>query len=65
MLGRKDWLGADTRESRPKLAAGLLVASSEAEGINPLEELADGLRRVSDHPASRINELLPAQWHPP
>jgi transposase len=65
-LGRKNWLFVGTKESGANLAAvGSLVASCEAEGINPLEYLADVLRRVSDHPASRIDELLPERWRPP
>ena len=30
--------------------------------INPLEYLTDVLGRIGDHPASRLDELLPANW---
>jgi transposase len=46
--------------------AGLysLVATCEANGINPYEYLRDVLLRVSSHPAARVDELLPHQWKP-
>ena len=47
--------------------AGLfsLIATCEANGVNPTEYLADVLMRVQTHPASRIDELLPHNWKPP
>ncbi len=39
-----------------------LVASCEANGINPEAYLADVLLRVQTHPAARIEELLPHRW---
>lgn len=42
-----------------------LVATCEKHGINPLDYLGDVLLRVQDHPASRIDELLPHRWKPP
>jgi transposase len=47
--------------------AGLysLVATCEANGINPTEYLADVLIRVHEHPNSRIDELLPQNWKGP
>ena len=46
--------------------AGLyaLVATCEANGVNPTEYLADVLMRVQTHPATRIDELLPHRWRP-
>jgi hypothetical protein len=43
--------------------AGLyaLVATWEANGINPEEYLADALLRQT-HPNSRLRELLPHEW---
>ncbi|HWV38440.1 MAG TPA: IS66 family transposase [Vulgatibacter sp.] len=62
-LGRKNFLfvGHDTAGEN---LAGLysLVATCEANGINPEEYLADVLIRVKTHPNSRIRELLPPQW---
>jgi transposase len=47
--------------------AGLysLITTCEANGINPINYLADVLLRVQTHPASRIDELLPHNWTPP
>ncbi|MFB1484298.1 transposase domain-containing protein, partial [Corallococcus sp. RDP092CA] len=44
--------------------AGLyaLVATCEANGVNPEAYLADVLLRVQTHPNSRIAELLPHEW---
>jgi len=39
-----------------------LVATCEARGINPFEYIADVLARVQDHPARRVDELLPGAW---
>ena len=44
--------------------AGLysLVATCEANGINPQAYLADVLTRLQSHPNARLDELLPHQW---
>jgi transposase len=46
--------------------AGLysLVATCEANGVNPIAYLRDVLVRISTHPADRIDELLPDHWKP-
>ena len=65
-LGRKNFLfvGNDTAGEN---LAGLysLISTCEANGINPVEYLADVLMRVQTHPASRIDDLLPRNWKPP
>jgi transposase len=65
-IGRKNFLfvGNDTAGEN---LAGLysLIGTCEANGINPLEYLADVLMRVQTHPASKIDELLPHNWKPP
>lgn len=47
-----------------KSLAGLysVVATCEARGINPFEYLVDVLPRVQDHPAARLDDLLPGAW---
>lgn len=62
-LGRKNFLFVG-HEAAGENLAGLyaLVATCEANGINPEEYLADVLLRVQTHPNSRINELLPHEW---
>ncbi|MEZ4263348.1 MAG: transposase domain-containing protein, partial [Polyangiaceae bacterium] len=41
-----------------------LVATCEAHGVNPFDYLRDVLMRVSTHPASDIDALLPHRWAP-
>jgi transposase len=65
-LGRKNFLFVGSDEAGENLA-GLysLVATCEANGVNPVDYLADVLLRVQSHPAARIDELLPYNWKPP
>jgi len=65
-LGRKNFLFVGTDEAGENLA-GLysLIATCEANGVNPVDYLADLLIRVQTHPASRIDELLPHNWSSP
>lgn len=62
-LGRKNYLFVGHAASGANLA-GLytLIATCEARRINPFAYLADVLSRVQDHPAQRIDDLLPAAW---
>jgi transposase len=62
-LGRKNYLFVGDVAAGKSLA-GLysLVATCETRGINPFDYLADVLGRVQDHPASALDELLPAAW---
>jgi transposase len=64
-LGRKNWLFAGSDEGG-KTAATLmsLCATCKELGIDPFAYLRDVLDRVSTHPASRIEELLPDRWKP-
>jgi transposase len=64
-LGRKNFLFVGTNEAGENLA-GLysLIATCEANGVNPVDYLADVLIRVQTHPAARIDELLPHLWTP-
>lgn len=62
-LGRKNFLFVGNDAAGRNLA-GLysLVATCEANGVNPRDYLADVLLRVQYHPASRMDELLPGPW---
>jgi hypothetical protein len=46
--------------------AGLfsLLATCEANGVNPERYLADVLPCLSSHPNARLDELLPHRWKP-
>jgi transposase len=65
-LGRKNFLFVGTDHAGENLAGMYsLIATCEANGVNPVAYLADVLVRVQDHPKSRIDELLPHKWTPP
>ena len=62
-LGRKSWLfaGSDRGGQRAAMMYSLIV-SAKMNGVDPQAWLADVLRRIADHPASRLHELLPWRW---
>lgn len=64
-LGRKNWLFAGNDEGG-KTAATLMSLCTTCKdfGIDPFAYLRDVLDRVSTHPQSRIEELLPDRWKP-
>ena len=64
-LGRKNWLFAGSDEGG-KTAATLMSLCTTCKdfGIDPFAYLRDVLDRVSTHPHSRIEELLPDRWKP-
>ena len=42
-----------------------LIASCQRHHVEPFAYLKDVLERMTDgHPASRLDELLPWNWHP-
>jgi transposase len=47
---------------RRAAASYALVATAKLNDIDPEAWLADVLRRINDHPASRLDELLPWNW---
>ncbi|CAM3998949.1 transposase domain-containing protein [Corallococcus exiguus] len=62
-LGRKNFLFVG-HEAAGENLAGLyaLVATCEANGVNPEAYLADMLLRVQTHPLARVGEPLPHEW---
>ena len=62
-LGRRAWLfaGSDRGGERAAFMYSLIV-TAKMNDINPQAWLADVLRRIADHPASRLHELLPWHW---
>jgi transposase len=62
-VGRRNWTfcGSD-RGGERAAAIYTLVATAKLNDIDPEAWLADVLRRISDHPASRLGELLPWNW---
>jgi hypothetical protein len=62
-IGRKNWLFVGSEDSGRSAATILsLVQTCRHLGINPQEYLEDVLRRIMNHPAKRIHELLPDLW---
>ncbi len=65
-LGRKNFLFVGNEDAGANLAdLYTVLATCEANGVNPLQYLTDILPRVQDHPAARLDELLPQNWKPP
>ena len=62
-VGRKAWLFAGSDRGGERAAAMFtLIETAKLNGIDPQAWLADVLRRINDHPASRLSELLPWNW---
>jgi transposase len=62
-LGRKAWLFAGSDRGGERAAAiYTLIGTAKLNDIDPQAWLADVLRRIADHPASRLDELLPWHW---
>ena len=64
-LGRKAWLfcGSDRGGQRAAIVY-TLIQTARLNDIDPQAWLADVLARIADHPASRLDELLPWKWAP-
>lgn len=63
-IGRKNWLFIGSPRSGNSMAALLsLVQTCRAMDIRPCEYLTDLFTRLLDHPARRLEELLPDQWN--
>ena len=62
-LGRRSWLfaGSDRGGQRAAMMYSLIV-SAKMNDVDPQAWLADVLRRIADHSASRLHELLPWRW---
>ena len=62
-IGRKAWLFAGSDRGGERAAAMYsLIVSAKLNDIDPRAWLADVLARIADHPASRLDELLPWHW---
>jgi transposase len=63
-VGRHNWTFAGS-DAGAKRAAAIytLIETAKLNDIDPRAWLADVLARLPDHPAKRIHELLPWNWH--
>ena len=64
-LGRKAWLfcGSDRGGQRAAVIY-TLIQTAKLNDVDPQAWLADVLARIADHPATRLDELLPWNWGP-
>ncbi len=64
-LGRKSWLFAGSDRGAERAAAmATLIQTAKLNDIDPQAWLADVLARIADHPAARLDDLLPWNWKP-
>ena len=62
-LGRKAWLFAGSDRGGQRAAAMYsMIVTAKLNDVDPRAWLAHVLARIADHPASRLNELLPWHW---
>jgi transposase len=65
-LGRRSWLFAGSDRGGERAAAiYTLITTAKLNDVDPQAWLEDVLRRIADHPASRLADLLPWNWQPP
>jgi hypothetical protein len=65
-LGRRSWLFAGSDRGGERAAAIYsLIATAKLNDLDPQAWFADMLRRIADHPAARLDELLPWNWKRP
>lgn len=62
-VGRRNWTFAGSDRGGERAAAiYTLIETAKLNGVDPQAWLADVLARLPDHPARRIDELLPWNW---
>ncbi len=63
-LGRKSWLfcGSDRGGQRAAVMYSL-IGTAKLGNVDPQAWLADVLARIAGHPVSRLDDLLPWNWH--
>lgn len=64
-LGRKAWLFAGSDRGGERAAVlYTLIQTARLNDVDPQAWLADVLARIADHPAQKLDELLPWNWLP-
>jgi transposase len=62
-MGRKNWTFAGSDAGGQRAAAiHTLIQTARLNDVDPQGWLADVLARLQDHPAKRIDDLLPWNW---
>jgi transposase len=63
VMGRHNWTFAGSDRGGQRAAAiYTLIQTAKLNDVDPQAWLADVLARLQDHPAKRINQLLPWNW---
>jgi transposase len=63
-VGRGNWTFAGSDQGGERAAAiYTLIETAKLNGVDPRAWLADTLARLPDHPAKRIDDLMPWNWH--
>jgi transposase len=63
-MGRHNWTFAGSDRGGQRAAAiYTLIQTAMLNDVDPQAWIADVLTRLQDHPAKRINELLPWNWN--
>jgi hypothetical protein len=64
-LGRRNWLfaGSDRGGQRAAMMYSL-ITTAKMNDVDPQAWLADILARIADHPANKLDELMPWNWAP-
>ncbi len=64
-IGRKNWLFAGNEAGAQRYALFYsLIATCKIHGINTYDYFVDILQRLSNHPHTKVHQLLPANWTP-
>jgi transposase len=64
-VGRKNYLFAGSDRGAERAAALYsLIETAKLNDLDPEAYLRDVLGRIAEHPASKLNELLPWHWKP-
>ena len=64
-MGRRSWLFAGSDRGGERAAAiYTLIETAKLNNVDPQAWLEDVLRRLADHPARRLADLLPWNWQP-
>jgi len=62
-VGRRNWTFCESDSVGQRAAVMYtLIETARLNDVEPKAWLADVLARIADHPARRIEELLPWQW---
>ena len=64
-LGRKSWLFAGSERGADRAAVmATLISTAKMNDVDPQAWLADVLARIAEHPARKLDQLLPWHWRP-